>query len=97
MTEAEKLLWLRLRYDQLGQRFKRQQSIGPYVIDFYCPAKKVAIELDGSQHNEYQKKLYDKERTEYLNSLDIKVIRFWNDEIFKKLSWVIETIYASLE
>jgi very-short-patch-repair endonuclease len=93
-TREEALLWAYLRRSNLGYKFKRQHSVGPYILDFYCPDKKLAIELDGSQHIE--NKNYDKERTEYLLVLDIKVIRFWNNEVNANMNGVIQKIINEL-
>jgi len=78
-TPQEVILWAHLRGTQLGFKFKRQHSIGPYILDFYCPDKKLAIELDGAQH--LDNKEYDQERDNYLLVLGIQTIRFWNSEI----------------
>ena len=81
-TEAEKMLWARLRNKQFyGIKFFRQYSIGPYILDFYCPRMKLAVELDGGQHNESENKEYDSVRSEYLKSHGINVTRFWNNEV----------------
>lgn len=93
-TPQESLLWTHLRRSQLDYKFKRQHSVGPYILDFYCPDKKLAIELDGSQHIE--NKEYDKERTEYLLVLDIKVMRFWNNEVNVNINGVIQKIINEL-
>jgi len=93
-TPQESILWARLRRGQLGHKFKRQYSVGPYVLDFYCPIKKLAIEIDGSQHLE--NKEYDQERTDYLSVLEIKVLRFWNNEISTNISGVVEKIVSEL-
>jgi very-short-patch-repair endonuclease len=93
-TPQESILWARLRRDQLGFKFKRQYSVGPYVLDFYCPVKKLAIEIDGSQHLE--NKEYDKERTEYLSVFKIKVLRFWNNEINTNIDGVVSKIITEL-
>lgn len=76
-TDVEVELWKKLKSSQLGYKFRRQASIGPYVVDFYCPKKRLVIELDGSQHNDPETKKYDQYRNEYLESLDIVVLRFW--------------------
>lgn len=89
-TKEESVLWDKLRRNQLGFKFKRQFSVGPYVLDFYCPQKKLCIELDGFQHIE--DKDYDKERSNCLSVLGIKVIRFWNNEINASIDLVIEKI-----
>ena len=80
-TKEEKFLWMNLRQKKLGFRFLRQHSIGPYIVDFYCPEKKLAIELDGYQHREKENKIYDKNRDEYLELNDIKVLRFWRPRV----------------
>lgn len=94
-TPQEILLWARLRRNQLKYKFKRQHSIGPYILDFYCPDKKLAIELDGSQHLE--NKDYDKERDFYLSTLGIKTLRFWNNEVNVNMNGVIEKIISELD
>ena len=94
-TSQEIILWSKLRNSQLGYRFKRQYSVGPYVLDFYCPIKKLAIELDGSQHLE--NKEYDTERSDYLAVFDITVILFWNNEVNTNLEGVILKITTELE
>jgi len=84
MTAAEVALWLMIKNKQLnGQRFLRQYSIGHYVIDFYCPKYKLAIELDGEGHFTDEGETYDAKRTEYLNSLGVRVLRFENFEVFQ--------------
>ena len=81
-TEAEKTLWAHLRYKQFfGMRFFRQYSIGTYILDFYCPQLRLAIELDGGQHTEDNTREYDTARSDYLKGQGIEVIRFWNHEV----------------
>ncbi|MFA7252822.1 MAG: DUF559 domain-containing protein [Candidatus Paceibacterota bacterium] len=94
-TPHEKILWSRLRNNNLGYGFRRQHSIGHFITDFYCAEKKLVVELDGNQHLENQE--YDKERTEYFESLDIKVIRFWNDEVDKNIDEVVLKIVEELK
>lgn len=92
-TEAEKALWAHLRNKQfLGMKFFRQYSIGPYILDFYCPNMKLAIELDGGQHNQYENKEYDAVRSEYLKSQGIEVIRFWDNEVLLDMESVLSEI-----
>lgn len=93
-TPQEIILWSKLRNNQLGHKFKRQYSVGPYVLDFYCPIKKLAIEIDGSQHIE--NKRYDLERSNYLSVFNIKIIRFWNSEIIANINKVLEKIKNEL-
>ena len=95
MTSEEKKLW----YDFLSAvypKFQRQKVIGKYIVDFYCAKNKLVIELDGSQHFEDDALNYDKTRTEYINSLGIKVIRFTNREINTQFQNVCETILNEL-
>jgi very-short-patch-repair endonuclease len=93
-TSQETILWNKIRNNQLGFKFKRQYSVGPYVLDFYYPIKKLAIEIDGFQHVENKK--YDIERSDYLSVFSIKVIRFWNKEIDVNISGVVEKIINEL-
>ena len=89
-TKPEAKLWYALRDSRLGVSFRRQHPIGPYVLDRYCPALKLAIELDGDQHSEQQG--YDQRRTRFLNLRDIRVIRFWNIEVNEEIDRVYEQI-----
>ena len=85
MTAAEKKLW----YGYLEQdrnRWLRQKPIGDYIIDFYCPKLKLVIEVDGTTHLENKDKVYDKKRTEELEKLGIKILRFWNNDILDGLA-----------
>jgi very-short-patch-repair endonuclease len=94
-TPQEKILWSKLRDKNLGYVFKSQHSIGNFIADFYCPRKKLIIELDGSQHLDNQE--YDQERTEYFESLNIRVIRFWNNEVDKNINGIIMRIEEELK
>lgn len=92
-TDAENLLWRHLRNRNLnGLKFRRQHPVGTYIIDFYCHELRLAIELDGGQHAEPEMVEYDKERSNYLESQDIKVVRFWNNEIFENMEGVLERV-----
>ena len=93
-TKQEGLLWEKLRRNNLGVKWRRQYSVGPYVLDFYCPNKKLAIELDGGQHKENI--IYDEERTIFINSASISVLRFWNNEIDNNLDVVLKQIISKL-
>lgn len=95
-TPQEKILWSRLRNNQLGQKFRRQHSIGKYMVDFYCPERRLIIEIDGSQHIELQRD-YDKERDNYLEDLGFKVLRFWDNEINNNLEGVLLKIIDNLQ
>ena len=90
-TDAEAKMWQQLRNKRLdGFKFFRQYSCGPYILDFYCSEKRLAIELDGSQH--LAAELYDKVRTQYLKENNIDVIRFWNNQVLEDMDVVLETI-----
>ena len=93
-TEAEKILWQKLRNRQInGFKFFRQCSIGKYIADFYCSELRLVIELDGSHYYEENVFEYDKIREEFMKSLDIQTIRFNNLDVFKSLDEVMERVY----
>ncbi len=93
LTDVETKLWQRLRRDQLnGLNFRRQHPVGLYVLDFYCPAIRLAIELDGGQHNFHRQKQADERRTRWLEANGIKLIRFWNNDITSNFLGVLEEI-----
>jgi very-short-patch-repair endonuclease len=75
-----------------GLKFFRQFGVGPFTIDFYCPALHLAIEIDGGQHAENQHKIYDQRRTDFLKQKDITVIRFWDNEVLNNIEGVLEKI-----
>jgi very-short-patch-repair endonuclease len=92
-TPAEVALWKELQGSKLeGKKFRRQHSVGTYILDFYCPRYKLAIELDGADHYTSEGRGNDIERTAYLNNLHIKAIRFENRLVFEKMDFVLETI-----
>ncbi|MEK6652818.1 MAG: endonuclease domain-containing protein [Nitrospirota bacterium] len=93
LTPAEAKLWSLLKDSQLENRkFRRQHSIGPYVLDFYCPSEKLCVEMDGAGHFTDGGYEYDTERTEYFKNLNIKVIRFENKDIFDNAEGILEEI-----
>jgi very-short-patch-repair endonuclease len=99
MTEAEVMLWQRIRRKQIDdQQFYRQKQLGKYIVDFYCPEKKLVIEVDGGQHYDMGEIVTkDEERENYLkNILKLKVIRFTNTKVMKNISSVIDKIIESL-
>lgn len=90
MTPAEKLLWEELRNKKfMGLKFRRQHPILLYIVDFYCHSMKLVIEIDGGYHLSKKQQLEDNERTENLNFNGIKVIRFTNDQVEKKMDEVL--------
>jgi very-short-patch-repair endonuclease len=93
MTEAEQLLWTRIRNKQIdGCKFRRQYSIGAYVVDFYSPGNKLAIEIDGSSHDKADAIEYDKNRQEEIEALGICVVRFTNKDVLSNLDAVIKQL-----
>lgn len=98
MTEPEIILWSRLKGKQLyGYKFRRQQSIGKFIVDFYCPKLRFAIEVDGGQHNDEKHFKLDEARTIFLNEQNITVIRFWNHEVLQNTDDVLNAILFKIE
>jgi very-short-patch-repair endonuclease len=96
--DAEKKLWQILRFKNLGgYRFRRQRPVAGYILDYYCPAKRLAVELDGGQHAEDHQAQYDQNRTKRLNQLGVRVLRFWDDEVLKHPDDVASEILRCLE
>ena len=82
-TQAEELVWMYLRKRQMkNQKFRRQYSIDKYVIDFYCPQLKLAVEIDGDVHDIPEQKEHDIDRQNYLEKFGIKFLRIRNEELF---------------
>lgn len=96
-TSVENILWYRLRNRCLGVKFYRQFSVGPYILDFYCFACRLAIELDGSQHLAEDQAQYDDIRTKFLSDHSIKVIRFWNNYITENIDGALEEIVREIK
>lgn len=93
LTPAEAFFWKKLQNSQVeGRKFRRQHSIGAYIIDFYCSSEKLAVELDGMPHFTEEGKEHDRKRTEYLRSLGIREIRFENAEVFERTDEILEKI-----
>ena len=97
-TKAEKLLWEKLRNNQLGGlKFRRQHPVNIYIADFYCHKFKLIIELDGDYHNQEEQKQKDEVRTEVLRLNDLKIIRFKNEEVEQDINQVLTTIKNKIE
>jgi very-short-patch-repair endonuclease len=95
-TDVERLLWRHLRMWQLdGYKFRRQQPIGNYIVDFVCLEKRLIIELDGGQHVEQLK--YDTERDAWLRAQGFSVLRFWNNEVLQNSDGVKQVIFKALQ
>ncbi len=95
-TDAERALWRILRQLE-GYRFRRQHSAGPYILDFYCAASRLAVEVDGAQHYTADGLADDAERTAYLEALGMRVLRFTNVEVLANAEGVTSTLLAALE
>ena len=94
-TNAEGLLWHYLRNKQMdGHKFRRQQPIGPYIVDFACMPRKLIVELDGGQHAKQE--AYDEKRDTFLQDKGYRILRFWNNEVFENCFGVLESIYNAL-
>jgi len=93
-TDAEKLLWKQLRLKQIeGFKFRRQQPIDNYIVDFVCFEKRIVIEVDGGQHATQSED--DIARDTYLRQQGLKVLRFWNNEVLQNINGVLEVIRES--
>jgi very-short-patch-repair endonuclease len=96
-TDAERALWKRLKSKQLeGVKFRRQQPMGPYIVDFVIFEKKLVIEIDGGQHNENETTEKDDARTRRLEAEGFQVLRFWNNDVIMNIEGVLETIRNAL-
>ena len=95
-TDAERVLWGRLRFWQIdGYKFRRQQPLGRYIVDFVCLEKRVIVELDGGQHA--QQASLDAERDRWLRDEGFTILRFWNHDVLKDVGAVKELIYKTLQ
>ncbi len=92
-TKEERFLWRHLKSKQLeGLKFRRQQPIGNFIVDFVCFEKRIIIELDGGQHTNITEEKKDKSRDKWLNEQGFKVLRFWNNDVFKNINGILEVI-----
>lgn len=97
MTKAEVFLWSKLKGKQLNSlKFRRQYGIGNYVVDFYCPELKLAIEIDGDVHGYNSRTVYDKQRQKDIESLGIKVLRYTNNDVIKNTNGVLHDIITTI-
>lgn len=97
-TSAERMLWSMLQHSNLGgYKFRRQHSVGAYILDFYCPSERLCVELDGDSHFTDDAIEYDRERTAHLNALNIKVLRFLNTDVYDNLNVVCERILEEIK
>ncbi|RYZ82077.1 MAG: endonuclease domain-containing protein [Moraxellaceae bacterium] len=95
-SPIERLLWAKIRGGQLGVKFRRQHGIGPYIVDFYCPAVQLIIELDGDSHYWQGQREYDQVRNEYVKAQGLKILRFTNLDVTHNIDGVIQKIFEHL-
>ncbi len=95
-TAAEEALWKVLRGRTLGRKFRRQQQLGPYIVDFYCSFAALLVEVDGAHHFTSGGMAYDDERTAYLTARGLRVLRFTNAEVLNNLDAVIASVEDAL-
>ena len=98
LTPAEAFLWTQLKKGQLsGKKFRRQYGVGPYILDFYCPEFRLAVEVDGAPHFNVIGAELDAKRDRYLEKYGIVVLRFENREVFENLDYVLGVIRKNFE
>ena len=97
MTDAERKLWWHLRHLPIEHsHFRRQATIGRFFADFACHEKRLVIEVDGSQHNEPDHVMSDTKQSAYLQSQGYRILRFWNNDVFKNIDGVMEAILTAI-
>ena len=98
MPKAEVILWSRLKGKKMnGFKFRRQYGAGPFVVDFYCPRLKLAIEVDGDSHFEEGAEEYDKRRQKYIEKIGIKFLRITNTDVYENLNGVMQIIFEKIQ
>ncbi len=98
MTAAEQALWRALRFQRVrGLSFRRQHPLLGFIVDFYCPARKLCIEVDGAVHDEPDQSSRDEARSTVLNAAGYRLVRFRNEEVLGDLSGVLHRIRAALD
>jgi very-short-patch-repair endonuclease len=95
MVPSEVRVWSRIRTKQLGFKFRRQFSVGAYVLDLYCPEVKLAIEIDGDTHSGESSESADRNRQQFIESFSIRFLRFTNSQVYENLDAVIEQIVVT--
>jgi very-short-patch-repair endonuclease len=90
------MLWADLRNRQLGFKFRRQQPIGPFIVDFVCLEKKLIVELDGWTHDLEENEAYDRRRHQWLEREGFRILRFNDDDVMQDRSGVVDAIYLTL-
>lgn len=92
MPKSEVVLWSYLKNRQLGVKFRRQHSIGPYIVDFYCPEKRLIIEVDGETHTNSEQRAEDLARDDFAKQGHIRVLRIVNTDVQENIRGVIDEI-----
>jgi len=95
-TDAERTLWAALRAGQLGVRFRRQYSVDAFVLDFYAPQCKLAVEVDGNSHFTSEAVQYDEQRTRHLGTFGIEVVRVTNADVAENLDGVLQAVAQAI-
>ena len=96
-TRAENFLWQMLRAKQLGMKFRRQHTVGRFILDFYAPEAKLCVELDGNGHAALEQIQKDRARDTHLKSLGILVFRIWNNKLLESPEGVLERLYSLVQ
>ncbi len=97
-TDAEQRLWFMLRDRRMADaKFRRQHPVHPYILDFYCHGLKLAIELDGGQHNTDEGRAHDERRSRFLADQGIQVLRFWNNDVLQQPESVLQVIFNAVK
>jgi very-short-patch-repair endonuclease len=94
-TDAESLLWRRLRRRETGLKFRRQHPVAGFIADFYCDEARLVVELDGGGHAEARTADYDASRTAEFQRFGVTVLRFWNTDVLGNVDGVVEAIVAA--
>ena len=97
LTAAEAVLWRHLKNNQQGVKFRRQHGIANFIVDFYCTELNLAVEVDGRIHHELNTKIYDEQRENVLKGLNVEVLRFENEEIYKSEERVLEELKEKIK
>ncbi len=97
VSTIEKILWSKIRNQQLGVKFRRQHGIGKYIVDFYCPDFQLVIELDGDSHYQEGAQEYDYVRDEFMRAAGLRILRFTNIEVMNNLDEVVLAICTAIK
>ncbi|WP_394833145.1 endonuclease domain-containing protein [Pendulispora rubella] len=91
----ERILFRYLRAKRLGAKWRRQHPIGPYVVDFYCHAARLVVELDGDSHGSHERRQHDLERDAWLRDQGLRILRFTNRDVMHRLEGVLEVLWRT--